>query len=32
MIDLGRWLEEENTLPHIPDPDDDEQPASLQPE
>lgn len=24
MIDLGRWLDEEYSLPHIPDPDDDE--------
>ena len=22
LIDLGRWLSEENTLPHVPDPDD----------
>ena len=25
-IDLGRWLDEENSLPHVPDPEDDEQP------
>ena len=21
LIDLGRWLEEENSVPHVPDPD-----------
>ena len=28
-IDLGRWLEEEYALPHVPDPEDDEQPESF---
>ncbi|TWT37538.1 DNA gyrase inhibitor YacG [Posidoniimonas corsicana] len=26
LIDLGRWLGEEYSLPSIPDPEDDEQP------
>lgn len=30
-IDLGRWLGEEYTLPHVPDPEDDEQPESANP-
>ncbi len=25
-IDLGRWLDERNSLPHVPDPEDDETP------
>ena len=25
-LDLGRWLNEEYSLPHVPDPEDDEQP------
>ena len=25
-IDLGRWLEERNCLPHVPDPEEDETP------
>lgn len=25
-IDLGRWLGEEYSLPHVPDPEDDEEP------
>ncbi|MEM8865239.1 MAG: DNA gyrase inhibitor YacG [Planctomycetota bacterium] len=25
-IDLGRWLDEEHSLPHVPDPDADEEP------
>ena len=25
-IDLGRWLDERNSLPHVPDPEDDEIP------
>lgn len=30
-IDLGRWLSEEYSLPHVPDPDDDEAPPADQP-
>lgn len=26
MIDLGRWFNEEISLPYVPSPDDDEQP------
>ena len=25
-IDLGRWLDERNSLPRVPDPEDDEKP------
>jgi len=25
-IDLGRWLDESNSLPHLPDPEEDEKP------
>ena len=28
-IDLGRWLNEEYALPHVPDPDDDEPEETL---
>ncbi|MEN1679893.1 MAG: DNA gyrase inhibitor YacG [Planctomycetota bacterium] len=28
-IDLGRWLGEEYSLPHVPDPEDDEQPEGF---
>jgi endogenous inhibitor of DNA gyrase (YacG/DUF329 family) len=28
LIDLGRWLDEEQTLPSIPDPDADEEPET----
>jgi hypothetical protein len=27
-IDLGRWLDEQYTLPLVPDPEDDEQPEA----
>lgn len=27
QIDLGRWLNEEYSLPHVPDPEEDEVPA-----
>ena len=30
-IDLGRWLDEEYSLPHLPDPEDDETPAEDRP-
>jgi len=26
LIDLGQWLDEKHTLPHAPDPEDDEIP------
>jgi len=31
MIDLGRWLGEDYSLPRIPDPEDDETPEELFP-
>jgi hypothetical protein len=29
-IDLGRWLNEEYSLPHVPDPEDDETPEEAE--
>jgi len=30
-IDLGRWLDEAYSLPHLPDPEEDETPAEDRP-
>jgi uncharacterized protein len=29
-IDLGRWLDEANALPHVPDPEADEAPEDFE--
>lgn len=29
-IDLGRWLDESYSLPHVPDPEDDEAPEAAE--